>query len=102
MRRLQRTAAAHLARRPLPEHRDGGPDVAAVVAELQVLADRREHPVRVLHVPGHVGISCGCNVSATCLLSNTVRFFQMTLAGQRGAFLQAILAPHTSSSWVIV
>ena len=97
--------SGHLARRPLPEHRDGGPDVAAVVAELQVLADRREHPVRVLHVPEycryvdiysqHMGIYFN-------LLSNTVRFFQMTLAGQRGAFLQAILAPHTSSSWVIV
>ena len=35
------------------------------------------------------------------LLSNTVRFFQMTLAGQRGAFLHDILAAHTSSSWVI-
>ena len=35
------------------------------------------------------------------LLSNTVRFFQMTLAGHRGAFLHDILAPHTSSSWVI-
>ena len=37
-----------------------------------------------------------------CLLSNTVSFFQMLLAGHREAFLQAILAPQTSSSRVMV
>ena len=30
---------------PLPEHRDGGPDVAAVVAEGEVVADGVEHVV---------------------------------------------------------
>ena len=69
-----------------------------------MIADRREHPVRVLHVSRYCRYldiySPQIDIYFN-LLSNTVRFFQMTLAGQRGAFLQAILAAHTSSSWVI-
>ena len=90
-----------LAGLPLSEHRDGGPDVPPVIAVLYVLTQSLKHLVCIVNVSlvvMYLGISANSCLVST--LSNTVSFFQTTLAGQRGAFLQAILAPQTSSSSV--